>query len=104
MITKEQFIKLITLIQQIEKEQDRWDDFGINIYETSLSESIEDLTDFNIKLLFKESGVDWINWWLYERPAMFEWELDNKAYDENDNEIPTETIDDLWNIVKDYRK
>lgn len=29
---------------------------------------------------------------------------DFKMWDKDDNEIPTETIDDLWNIIKKYRK
>jgi hypothetical protein len=47
---------------------------------------------------FDEEGQDWINWWLYEKDGNPEL----KAWDENDNEIPTETIDDLWNLVKDH--
>ena len=27
-----------------------------------------------------------------------------KMWDKDDNEIPTETIEDLWEIVKDNRK
>ena len=28
----------------------------------------------------------------------------NKAYNEDGTEIPTETVDDLWNIVEKFRK
>ena len=30
--------------------------------------------------------------------------VDYKMWDKDGNEIPTETLDDLWEIVKDYRK
>ena len=39
-----------------------------------------------------------------ERPALFEGDEVNKAYNEDGSEIPTETVDDLWNIVKKFRK
>ena len=77
MITKEQFIKLIT---DHRKHNDRLDEV--------------------IGLLFQEEGVDDINWWLYEKCGR----PDYKMWDKDGNEIPTETLDDLWEIVKDYRK
>lgn len=43
--------------------------------------------------------VDNINWWFFEkcdRP-------DYKMWDKEGNEIPTETILDLWNIVESNR-
>ena len=40
----------------------------------------------------------------YERPALFEGDEVNKAYNEDGSEIPTETVDDLWNIVEKFRK
>lgn len=50
---------------------------------------------------FKEEGVDWIDWYLYERI-----DFDNKenaATDENGNEI-CHNINSLWETVKPYRK
>lgn len=51
--------------------------------------------------LFTEEGVDWINWWLYEKGVLHYNEL--IAKDANGNIIPTETIDDLWELVKNER-
>jgi hypothetical protein len=80
MITKEQFIKLIA---DHRKHNDRLD-------------KVEDV----LGLLFQEEGVDDINWWLYEKCEC----PDYKMWDKDGNEIPTETLYDLWEIVKDYRK
>lgn len=104
MITKKEFKELITYIQDIDSELDRWDDFGISIWEMPIAEKTGRATDLAVTVLFNEEGADWINWWLYERSAMFEGEPNNKAYDEEGKEIPTETIDDLWNLVKEFRK
>ena len=104
MITKEQFTKVIEDTLKLNKEYDRWDDFGINLWELPIGDIIADLAESIWDITFDEDGVDWINWWIYERPALFEGDEVNKAYNEDGSEIPTETIDDLWNIVEKFRK
>lgn len=104
MITKEQFTKVIENTLKLDKEYDRWDDFGINLWELSIGDTIADLAESIWDITFDEDGVDWINWWIYERPALFEGDEVNKAYNEDGSEIPTETVDDLWNIVEKFRK
>ena len=104
MITKEQFTKVIEDTLKLNKEYDRWDDFGINLWELPIGDIIANLTESIWDITFDEDGVDWINWWIYERPALFEGDEVNKAYNEDGSEIPTETVDDLWNIVEKFRK
>lgn len=104
MITKEQFTKVIENTLKLDKEYDRWDDFGINLWELPIGDIVADLTESIWDITFDEDGVDWINWWIYERPALFEGDEVNKAYNEDGSEIPTETVDDLWNIVEKFRK
>lgn len=100
MITKEQFIKLIT---DNRKHNDRLDEvedvLGLAIYDCDWVEYGNILFDEVLGLLFQEEGVDDINWWLYEKCGR----PDYKMWDKDGNEIPTETLDDLWEIVKDYR-
>lgn len=101
MITKEQFIKLIT---DHRKHNDRLDEvedvLGLAISDCDWVEYGNILFDEVLGLLFQEEGVDDINWWLYEKCGR----PDYKMWDKDGNEIPTETLDDLWEIVKDYRK
>lgn len=101
MITKEQFIKLIT---DNRKHNDRLDEvedvLGLAIYDCDWVEYGNILFNEVLGLLFQEEGVDDINWWLYEKCGR----PDYKMWDKEGNEIPTETLDDLWEIVKDYRK
>lgn len=101
MITKEQFIKLIT---DNRKHNDRLDEvedvLGLAIYDCDWVEYGNILFDEVLGLLFQEEGVDDINWWLYEKCGR----PDYKMWNKDGNEIPTETLDDLWEIVKDYRK
>ena len=101
MITKEQFVKLIT---DNRKHNDRLDEvedvLGLAIYDCDWVEYGNILFDEVLGLLFQEEGVDDINWWMYEKCGR----PDYKMWDKDGNEIPTETLDDLWEIVKDYRK
>lgn len=66
--------------------------------------SVGGFLDTVLPELFSDEGVDWVNWWLFEKPGLFKNSLPNEAYDEDGNIIPTDTIDDLWNLVKDYQK
>lgn len=101
-MTKEGFIKLIENAQNYNKELNRWSDFGIDLFELPISELGWNFLNVVLPELFSDEGVDWINWWLFEKPGFGE--DPNQAYDEDGNVIPTDTIDDLWNIVKDYQK
>lgn len=101
-MTKEGFIKLIENALNYSKELDRWSDFGIDLFELPISELGWNFLNVVLPELFSDEGVDWINWWLFEKPGFGG--DPNQAYDEDGNVIPTDTIDDLWNIVKDYQK
>ena len=101
MITKEQFIKLITDNRKHNNRLDKVEDvLGLTIYDCDWVEYGNVLFDEVLNLLFEEEAVDDINWWLYEKDGR----PDYKMWDKDGNEIPTETLDDLWEIVKDYQK
>lgn len=74
--------------------------YGFNIWDTPVLNFGFIMFDRLIETNFDEEGRDWINWWLYERDL-----LGNKpqAWDENGNVIPTETVDDLWNLVEKHK-
>lgn len=101
MITKEEFIKLIS-------EQKKWDDrldevgkaLNCNPLDMDWVEHGARLFDFTLNILFEEEGVDDITWWLWEKNGSSEM----KMWDKDGKEIPTETIEDLWNIVKNNQR
>lgn len=105
MITHNQFIQLIQgYIDYLNKVDNLSDVTNLCLWETPCIEYTGKLFDFTISSLFDEQGIDDINWWLYERnpedsaPQMW------KTVDDRRVEIPTKTLDDLWNIVKNNRK
>ena len=102
MISKEEFIKLISVQKKWDNRLDEvgkildcspldmdWVEYGALLFERV------------INILFDMEGVDDINWWLYEKPIL---SSSTRMWDANGNEIPMETVEDLWNVVKNYRK
>ena len=102
MITKEEFIDLILKQQEWSNRVDEVSK-ALNVptlFESDWVEYASILFDKTLDFLFNEDGVDDISWWMYEKsgnPKL-------KMWDKSGNEIPTDTIEDLWNLVKDNRK
>lgn len=99
MITKNEFISLIESYKSYSKELDKWCKL-VPMFDSKLINTVENMFVKNLKIQFTEEGYDWITWWLWEKNGNPEM----KAWDENKEEIPTETIEDLWDIVKNYIK
>lgn len=100
MITKEKFIDLIS---EHQKWANRIDEVSEvldvpSLFECDWVDYTAMLFDKTLNFLFKEEGVDHINWWLYEKNGL----SSMKMWDETGEEIPTETLGDLWEIVKEY--
>ena len=99
-MTKEQFIKLMEAIKEryytIEKIYDKLDDvFGsvgdLFIDETSMTPIIDVISEI------VEDNDKWIEWYVYDK----NWGTDERltVTDNNGNEIPSETLEDLWNLI-----
>lgn len=102
MINKEDFVKIITEYKNwIDRVHQVADVLGIGILDSDWMDYPNLLFLDFIKSHFDEEGVDWINWWLFEKPSHNVDDL--KAWDAHHNEIPTETVEDLWNIVESHR-
>lgn len=101
MITKNEFISLISDHVKWNKKIDEvCSILGTDLFEAAWIEYGYDLFDKLLSLEFNQYAVDDINWWLWEKNG----DPEMKMWDKDDNEIPTETIEDLWEIVKDNRK
>ena len=101
-ITKEQFIDIISQYSIQDERLNNLENLGFNIWETPIIDFGFIMFDLVIKTNFTREGQDWINWWLYERDNSWNSRV-AKAFDEDNNEILTETTEDLWNIVEKYR-
>ena len=65
MLTKEQFIDFIDVVENYDKEVNRWDDFGIEIFQLPICELTWNLIDCFVQSHFTEDGQDWIEWYLF---------------------------------------
>ena len=102
MITKEEFIDLILKQQEWSNRVDEVSE-ALNVptlFESDWVEYAAILFKKTLDLLFNAYGVDDIYWWMYEKSGNPEL----KICDSSGKEIPTETVDDLWELVKDNRK
>lgn len=101
MISKEEFVNIIKLHKKQNLNIDKLEELGLNISDSSLVEFGFIMFDLLISSNFSDEGKDWINWWVYERPMLDE----NKplVLNADGSEVPTKTIEDLWNIIEEYR-
>lgn len=88
------FRQLVRNAEKFQKEVDRWVDFGIDIFENPIVTTYWELFDAVIRKELDETGVDWVYWWLYEDHS-------NGTVTKDDNVIPSETLDNLYDIIFD---
>ena len=99
-VTKEEFFELLKMHAAQSERLDKLSNAGFPIWETDVIEYGNLMFDKVIKAFFTQEGEDWIFWWLYEKNGNPE----IKAWDEDEEEIPMKTMEDLWKHVKQYRK
>lgn len=101
MVSKEDFVKLLKgQIQQMYRVDQIVSILGSSLIDLDVINYGDTLFNNIMNILFDEEGVDTIDWWLYEK----NFRPDYKMWDRDGNEIPTETTDDLWEIIKNNRK
>ncbi len=98
--TKEEFFELLKMRASQSERLDRLSDAGLPVWDMDIVEYGNLMFDKVIRAHFTREGEDWIFWWLYEKDGNPEM----KAWDEDHDEIPMETMEDLWRFVKQYRK
>lgn len=103
MINKELFIKMITTAEQYDAELWRWQNFGIDVFEQPIASLPWDMFIIWMEGYFDSDGIDWINWYLWERIDVLTDEL-NLCYDEDGNPFTVKDASDLWDLVAPHRK
>ena len=101
MITKEIFLKFIDAAEKYDSEIERWSDFGINIFEQAIIDYGWELYNLFLETNFTEEGIDWVNWYMFERVSIVTGEL-LSCYDENGSEFYVYNSEQLWDLVKEY--
>lgn len=97
------FVAMINAIEKYDAEVERWADFGIELYELPICELTWELINMYLEEVFNEDGVDWINWYIYERKSIFTGEV-LPCFDEEGKEFYVNTPEDLWKLVEQHQK
>lgn len=97
------FVAMINAIEKYDAEVERWNDFGIELYELPICELTWELINMYLEEVFNEDGVDWINWYIYERKSIFTGEV-LPCFDEEGKEFYVNTPEDLWKLVEQHQK
>lgn len=97
------FVVMINAIERYDAEVERWADFGIELYELPICELTWELINMYLEEMFNEDGVDWINWYIYERKSIITGEV-LPCFDEEGKEFYVNTPEDLWKLVEQHQK
>ena len=97
------FVAMVNAIEKYDAEVERWSDFGIELYELPICELTWELINMYLEEMFNEDGVDWINWYIYERKSIFTGEV-LPCFDEEGKEFYVNTPEDLWKLVEQHQK
>lgn len=102
MISKKEFIDLITEQKKWSKRIDDITDYLglITLYECDWIEYTINLFNKTLEFNFNDTAIEDIQWWMTEKSENQELMM----WDKDNNEIPVETVEDLWNIVEHNRK
>ena len=97
------FVAMVNAIEKYDAEVERWNDFGIELYELPICELTWEIINMYLEEVFNEDGVDWINWYIYERKSIFTGEV-LPCFDEEGKEFYVNTPEDLWKLVEQHQK
>ena len=97
------FVAMINAIEKYDAEVERWADFGIELYELPICEIPWELINMYLEEMFTKDGVDWINWYIYERKSVITGEV-LPCWDEEGKEFYVNTPEDLWKLVEQHQK
>ena len=97
------FVAMINAIEKYDAEVERWADFGIELYELPICEIPWKIINMYLEEMFNEDGVDWINWYIYERKSIITGEV-LPCFDEEGKEFYVNTPEDLWKLVEQHQK
>lgn len=97
------FVAMVNAIEKYDAEVERWADFGIELYELPICELTWELINMYLEEMFNKDGVDWINWYIYERKSVITGEV-LPCWDEEGKEFYVNTPEDLWKLVEQHQK
>lgn len=100
---KDDFIIMMDAAEKFSAEADRWNDFGINIFELPIYDIPWQWFYTWVNHYFNVDGREWIDWYLFESISITTGEH-LPCWDADGNKLFVNNTEELWDIVKDYVK
>lgn len=95
------FLKLLNLISNVGKDTEKLEELGIDISESTLVNGMCELFDAVMEDAYGKEGLEWTQWWVYERSRNPEL----KAFETNEQGEDVEiirTTDELYDYLEKY--
>lgn len=96
MISKENFCKMISILQDIDERSDELYRLKIDLVE--YGDEYHKIIYMLLGEVFTEAQLDWFSWWMYERTPPYGGKT-LEAYDEKGKEINFETPELLYDFL-----
>lgn len=106
MITKEDFIKIVEICQRNETNGEILSNIGICLINSPFNDDLLFLINYIIGKEYKEEGLDWFTWWLYELPTIKRRHDSPEyfAYNEDGSPIIMDTPEQLYEFLEENYK
>lgn len=93
------FLKLLDLITNVNKDAETLENLGIDISECSLIVGMCEMFDTIIEEEYGQEGLDWVQWWIYEKAS----NPDLKSFETNEEGEQVEivrNVDELYDYLE----
>lgn len=102
---KETFDKIIESIKKIDEFNDQLCEAGLEFYNTECYDAICSIQNIMFEQEYGKEGRETIDWFLYELPEFRKKYPEDKdvLWDEENNPIPMETLDNLYDFLEKSR-
>ena len=100
-MTKEEFIKLLSLYGEFLKNCRKYYELGIDFYESKFPTwtITEELFDIIIEQNYNTYGIDWIQWFVYET------DFQEKKMEAQEGEtLICQSVEELYEYIEKYKK
>lgn len=95
------FLKLLSLISNVGKDTEKLEELGIDVCESTLVNGMCELFDTVMEDAYGQGGLEWVQWWVYEKsrnPELKAFETDEHG---NDVEI-IHNVDELYEYLEEH--
>jgi hypothetical protein len=101
-MTKETFLKIVEILQRTESNIDVLNKMGIDLIDSHFSNDIYFLSNHIIKQEYRDTGLDWFLWWVYELPDLKKRMNSKETYakDPNGDPIILDNAEQLYDFLE----